>query len=392
MSDSLIEVLSSGGHACVLLETTDDTTIVVRISPTTDESETQAKMQHMLWKHFSPFVLDVRSYTTVSSIPDKYLDVLITDDECDELINKWRLKGVYEYSITKSEYARVGSLAEYQFRQDANIIRTACFHVLCFLYLSEVKFGFTHNDLTAYNIVLGVIERNIVAQVIDFDYSAFHSQATLSVTRKDIGTRYILPPEVLENPNKPSYIGAADVWALGVSMLGCLLNNPDFLDDKPDEKIRARIECLQFYLQKAKVPDALQDTHAEMQIYEAKIHAMDEVTLEFYKCILDTDPLQRIMGGNLYELLKFSSYFEPIPHKDDILKQLVKNRLPDRKYVNTLSTSKAQLERAIAAKLVSGKMIACVQCKQREWPLYMCAQYGVVVCGEECQLQHRQRN
>jgi len=391
MSDPRIQVLSSGGNACVLLVTKNSTKTVVRVSHATDASESQAKMQHKLWTHFKPFVLDIRSYTTVPVIPEKYRVVMNAHAKCRAMMDLWRLESIGEYAITKTEYAPLGSLAAYGKNQDPEVIRVTCFYVLSFLYLSEAMFGFTHNDLTAANIVLSAIGQNVVAHVIDFDFSAFHSQTLVSVAMGSVGVRYTLPPEVLRNQYKASYIGAVDVWALGVTMLGCLVGNASFLNDKTDAKIVARIECLQCYLQKTKVPIALQEAHADMQRYEAKIHAMDEVTLEFYKCVLDKDPLARIQGGNLYELLKLSLYFEPIPRKDDILKILVKDRLPNRKYVNTLSTAKAQLERAVAAKLIAGKTVACVQCKQTTWPLYICAQYGFVVCGEDCQLKHRQR-
>lgn len=383
-----IRVLASGGNACVLIVQGKRKKTTVRISQQTDTTEDEVKMQAKLWKRFAPYVVELIEARIDDHIPEKYLRIMKQHDACNDLIELWIRMGVETYSIIETAYARLGSLTKYPQKEDPEVIRKVCFDVMCFLYLAEAEYGFTHNDLTANNIVLSTMgtDKTLIAQIIDYDYARFNDQSMVGTASGTLGSTYVLPPEVLDMPGRASYLGAIDLWSLGITMLGCLMGHTYFLYDEDVRIISRRIDCLQVYLgNSGDIPPASE--HAYMKQFQQKIERMEETTLAFYRILLNPDPLVRIQRGEFYKLLKSSPYFDAIPRRQEMLKALVTDRLSSMKFVNTLKTTKKQLERAITDGFVVRESLKCAHCKTKD-AVYLCAQYGFVACSSQCKIAH----
>lgn len=383
-----IRILASGGNACVLTVQGKRKKTAVRISQETDTTEIEVAMHDKLWKRFAPYVVHILVAEIDNHIPPKYLAIMKQHALCNNLVEHWIKTGVESYSIIETEFATLGSLSKYSKRTDPEVVRKVCFDVMCFLYLAEAEYGFSHNDLTSNNIVLTVVgpDNMLLAQVIDFDYARFNEQSMVGTAPGTLGSPYILPQEVLDIPGRASYVGAIDLWSLGITMLGCLLDHTYFLHDEDARVISKRIDCLQSYLGNSN-EDPPAEEHKYMKQFKERIQGWDAVTLDFYRILLNPEPLTRIQNGEFYKLLQSSPYFDSIAKRQQMLTALVKNRLTGGEFVNTLKTVKQQLERAITDGFVVRESLKCVHCKKKD-ALYLCSRYGFVVCSLECKVAH----
>lgn len=405
-----IHALAAGGNVCILLESNargSKQTIVRVAEEISGSSANDVKMQKALSKAFYPFVPRIVGPSRVyTKIPKLYMDVMRDHKECVANIDYWNKQPKITYRVTKIEYANLGPFGKYKRKSDY-MIRKTIFDVLCFLYLAQAEYGFSHGDLNAENVVMLGQPNDFYAQVIDFDFAALNAEQTKDhEINGDYGVRYVAPPEVLAKEDRwfmVSVLGSIDLWSLGVMLLGTLLGNYKFLDtlenvEPGEEKLQDRMEIvenihwIQVYLNIAPKNAILsQEAKARMKRYKEDIESMEPETTALLQQLLHPDPMTRIMHGNYYRLLQESPYFEPL-FKDGVkrkahLQRLVLDKMRERKYVNTLTQGKEQIRSALRAGLLS--KVACVRCgEERRERLGVCAQYGFIVCGAsgaECQ-------
>jgi serine/threonine protein kinase len=240
--DKLV-ALGAGGNACALKWTNQwGETRLLRITNNTNESDldNHKKIAGAIpW--FVPAVLEEEYFETYAEFIRQKKEIVKAMEglaECKEHLDRFKLDPDNAITVVAMEFAEGGTLdALRKLETDPVDFRSIFYLLIGGLYVAQYKLSFEHLDLTGLNIVLQKQSPkkvpHIVPKLIDFDFLAFQQQAK---PNRAIGSLHVRPIEFSQEPTERStawrqVLGACDIWALGIALLGMLLDNDTYITD-----------------------------------------------------------------------------------------------------------------------------------------------------------------
>lgn len=255
--------LSAGGNACVLKS--KDGAFILRISNGKSDRAIDQQKLHKKLPWFVPDVTILREYRDYDEFladgGQVFVNIMAPTINCTN--NFVRFHGRNDpIRITKMPFIQGTDLTHFHAMfPDLVATKRLFFRLLAGLYVLQKEFGFEHGDLTGHNLMVAVPGElnDFMPVLIDYDFAKFFPQV-----RDDrlFGNYFLWPIEFSGNTSTAAdrmVRGAADLWAVGINLLGISLNgNPSALGISSELRTALKIQDLSPSLPDTVVTQVLQ--------------------------------------------------------------------------------------------------------------------------------------
>lgn len=389
-----ISVHTAGSNACILLIEVGHEKQLVRVTRSHSKEKTarvhdmHTKLQTQL-PLFIPRLYDVREYL-VNQLPRAILDAMERYEKCMHMLRRWQRDPDTIIVTYRMEYMPLGSLFGRQHEITPAMLRNIAFQLLVFFYLAQKLYGFEHGDFHAANVLLKRDDMmSATPLVIDFDFASFHTNRN---PPRQLGAPWVQPPEAVGRINRNFVLGATDIWSLGLLLLSFMLGKRGISvvgsdnDEAPDITAE-RMHCLQRMLDVVDAPPpAVQHTTLNAKMthrFKERIDALPKEARVLLRTMFRNDPRERVFHGHLLHYLDME-YFRDVPDREGYLQRVVVFSKSRTRQTTSTFDFAAQLENLIQAQLVMTTPVCAACGNDKLETLSVCADYGVVVCGEAC--------
>lgn len=371
-----------------------------------------------LLKERKHYVIDPKDFTLANN-----------PNLCDKLKKKIKSPYIVKYAIQYIEYLR-GTFLQ-NIKNDSEMIR-ALFCMIWFLRGAQKRFGFSHRDLKANNLLVRLYEKPVLLKFIYnktnrfiFETSAipvfidFDFASSFNTTRKENilnGTWYTTPPEAtfyVFHPTILQYTSndylAYDYWSIGVCCLETIYFNKTgkyisalcydvinkihgFIPSEEKYKIvfnmlmtytmihKSPMEFMpkyfiRYYKQLIEVFDDCIKTE-EYQLFDEVIDTLEQKTHYLVADLLSWDTKDRL-AVNLY-----NPCFKTFTTSNEIKNENVYTYVMDEEALEKMSSTDVKRD----YKYIESQN-GCLTCDKKGAHLQACVCCAALYCGKECQRQ-----